>query len=65
MCGRRILSPRDETLSPGYSAKGFASHNGNQRLSDRRLLCRRDAVFSKELKDYLFTAKPITDDGHD
>jgi ferritin-like protein len=26
---------------------------------------RRDAVFSKELKDYLFTAKPITDDGHD
>jgi uncharacterized protein len=26
---------------------------------------RRDACFSKELKDYLFTSKPITDDGHD
>ena len=27
---------------------------------------RRDPVLSKELKDYLFTSKPITDDhGHD
>lgn len=26
---------------------------------------RRDPRFSKELKDYLFTTKPIRDEGHD
>jgi hypothetical protein len=26
---------------------------------------RRDAVFAKELKDYLFTTRPIRDEGHD
>lgn len=60
---QRVDACRDPDL------RAILAHNRDEEKEHAAMVLewirRRDAVLSKELKDYLFTSKPITDDhGH-
>ena len=56
---QRVAATRDDDL------RAILEHNRDEEKEHASMLLewirRRDATFSKELKDYLFTTKPIAD----